>query len=540
MIDDRLIDAYVAELDALRAHGREFARSYPDIAARLDIGPRTSRDPHVERVVESAAFLAARLRQMIEEGAAELPLSMLSVLAPSLVEPVPSMAIAQLVGGVTPQSIPRGSRFDGTVGGQMICFRTTMPFTAAPLEVRTELLEPTADYASGIALHFGGRTAPDPLMLYLGSGQRSAAVLMDALDESLASISLVAPDGQRRDLPRGALRIHGVAPEDAALPVRRAVHAAHRLLTEFLVFPEKFRFISLHGVMIPPRTQLQFRFNRPLALSPPIPPDLIGVNCVPVVNLWNSGGVPIDVVGRQLEYPVSVDTLRYRTVGCHSVESVELFSSDSSEAVQLDPIVGFGEMRGTPVRWGVRRSVSRQDSEVLLYFQGLDYSMLGRQRLLIVPAVLASNRDLAQYLAAGARLMPVEGLGTWRGRLVTPPTRPRGALPGETAMTILIGYLRSSVAGLVVEARGGGLRDFLKRFPGGAEAAWIDSIGTASIEPVTVLRRGQPQSGVSIRLRYDAGSRITTSRATLRRVLGQLFESQRGFNRVEEVRLDAF
>lgn len=540
MIDQRFLEAYISELDALRNHGREFARSYPDIAARLDIGPRASRDPHVERVVESSAFLTARLRQMIDVIATELPLSVLTVLAPALTEPVPSMVIAELVNGVTQQAIPRGSRFDATLSGRPVCFRSTMATTVAPMAVRTELLDSTAGFAAGIATHFAGFRPPDPLLLYLGTDSRSGAVLMDAIDENLASLSVVSPNGRRRELPRRALKLHGMEPGEATLPHRHAAHPGHRILTEFMVFPEKFRFISLHGAGISSGDQLQFRFNAPLALSKPIAPDLISVNHVPMVNLWRAGGTPIDVNGRQLEYPVRVDTLRYRTVECHSVEAVELLASNSSKAERLDPIVALGEIQGTKVRWGVRRTVSQQGNDILLYFQGLDYSVLGRQRMLAIPNVLASNRDLAQYLPAGSRLDALEGHGTWRGRLVTPPTPPRGAVVAETAMMGLIGYLRSGIVGLATESRNGALRDFLKRFPGASHASWIDSIGATSLEPVTVLRRGQPHTGISVRIQYDALRQSTTSRATVRRVLGQLFESQRGLNRVEEVSLDAF
>lgn len=538
MIDYQLLKAYIAELDALRAHGREFSRMHPDIAARLDIGPRASRDPHVERVVESSAFLAARLRLMIETTATELPLSVLTVLAPALVEPVPSMAVAEFVGGGRPQEIPRGTRLDCSVSGLQVCFRTTMPITAAPMAVHTELLDATAGFASGIVTHFSGVAPPNPLLLYLGSDDRTASVLMDALDENLVSVSVVTPDGRRRELPRSALKIHGLAAEEAVLPLRRIAHSAHRIVTEFLVFPEKFRFISVRGANIPAKGQLQFRFNAPLALRSPAPADMLSVNRAPVINLWDSAGTPIDVNGRQLEYPVSVDTLRYRTVDCHSVESVELFSSASSKAEPLDPIMAFGDVRGSGVRWGVRRTVSSKGNEVLLYFQGLDYSVLGRERHLVVPRVLASNRDLAHHLPAGASLAALEGLGGWQGRLVIRPTRPINAMTGETAMMDLIGYLRSGIAGLITEARTGALRSFLKRFPGGAEANWIDSIGRASVEPVTVLRHGQPQPGTSIRVQYHAARQTTTSRAMVRRVIGQLLESQRGLNRIEEVRLD--
>jgi len=541
MIDQRLLAAYISELDALRTHGRDFANAFPDIAARLDIGTRQSRDAHVERVVESVAFLAARLRLMIESEAAELPMSILAVLAPALVEPIPSMAIIEMVGGASSADIPRGALFDAFQGGRPVCFRTTMAINLAPMEVRTELVERGRNFASGIDLHFSGHRTPDPLVLHIGSDSRTSAVLMDAIDGHLVSLSMVRSDGTRVVLPpHRTLQAEWLAADHAALPVRPSAHPAHRVITEFLVFPEKFRFLKLTGVEIPPESVLEFRFGIPLALYPPVPRDLIGVNRVPAINLWSAGGAPIEVDGRRLEYPVTVDTVRYRTVECHSVESVELFSGGAAQGEQIDPVVALGEVRGSEVRWGVRRSVSSQGGEVMLHFEGLDYGALGGERVLAVPRVLATNRDMAQHLPAGSRLMPNEGAGSWRGRLLAPPTPPLAVPMDQHAMMKLIGFLRSGIAGLVADAHSGALRAFLKSFPGGEQAAWIDSLGGATLEPVTVLRRGQPQSGVTVRVHYDAASQPTTSRATLRRVLGQLFESQRGINRVEEVQMDVF
>lgn len=541
MIDAQLLEAYISELEALRTHGQDFASAFPDIAARLDIGPRVSRDAHVERVVESAAFLAARLRLMLNARAAELPASILAVLAPALAEPVPSMAIAELTSGVGPHRIPRGARFDCSIGGRPVCFRTTMAVTASPIVVRTELVEAGVNYSSGIDLHVAGRAAPDPLVLYVGADSRTSAVIMDAIDEHLVSLTLARPDGTRQALPaHRVLKIEWLAADHAALPVRPSVHPAHRIVTEFMAFPDKFRFLTVAGVEIPPDAVLEFRFGVPLALYPPVPRNLLSVNRVPVINLFNAGAAPIDVDGRRLEYPVTVDTVRYRTVECHSVEKVEMFPMGSSEAEPLDPIIGLGEVRGTDVRWGVRRALSREGGEVLLYFQGIDYSQLGRGRLLAVPKVLATNRDMARYLQAGALLIPQEGYGTWRGRLVAPPTPPLNAILDSRAMLALIGFLRSGIAGLISDSHSGALRDYLKSFPGGEKATWIDGLGGATLEPVTVLRKGQPQTGVTVRLHYDAAGQPTTSRATVSRVLGQLFESQRGINRVEEVKMDAF
>ena len=540
MIDTQLLNAYVAELEALRSHGRDFAVAYPDIAGRLDIGPRRSRDPHVERVVESAAFIAARLRLMIEHSSTELPMATLSMIAPALIEPVPSMTLIQLRGGTEPQVVARGTRFDYQIGGRaLVCFSTTMAITATPLELRLQRLEPSGAYPDGISVQLIGQP-PQRLLLCLGNNELSAAVLLDAFAETLATIEIVPAKGRAPiRIPKTQLRVHGFASDEAMLPVRPATHQAHRVVTEFIVFPEKFRFVSLEGLPLESGSEIRFRFTQPLQLPASIPPDLITVNRVPGINLWETAATPFDVDGRQLEYPVRVDALRYRTVECHSVENVDLHNSTDAQPLRLDPVVGLGEVRGTSIRWGTRRRTSPMGGEVLLYFQGLDYGTLGRQRLLAAPSVLASNRDVAQRAQVGAVLQPVDGLGNWRGSLASAPTSFRPALANSLAMETLIGYLQSSMSGLAMESRRGLLRSYLQRFPGAERAGWINGIGAAAFRSVAALRQGQPQPGLAVILAFDSQGHPTTSRAMIKRVLGQLFESQRGLNHVQEVIINA-
>ena len=536
MIETKLLNAYVSELEALRTHGRDFAQNFPDIAARLDIGPRRSRDPQVERVVESAAFLAARLRMMIEDSATELPMTLLSMLAPTLLDPVPSLALAEFRAGTEDRTVPRGTRFDYQSSGQsLVCFSTTMDVTVAPLSLRLRRFRPSSDYPDGIAVHLSGQPT-ERLLLFLGNDDLSAAVLMDALAEDLAVIEVAQPGaaGSTMVSPR-RLRFHGLTGEDASLPIRPAAHQAYRILTEFMVFPEKFRFVSLDGLPLIDGTEVRFWFSRPLALAPTLPPGLITTNRVPVVNLWPSAATPFDVAGNQLEYPVRVDAQRYRTVECHSVENVDLYGPEGGDPVRLDPTMGLGDIRGTAVRWGTRRSVSRAGGEVMLYFQGLDYQVLGQQRFLAAPHVLASNRDLPQRIRAGSRLHPVESMGDWRCMLASVPTEYRPALIESEAMRTLTGYLQGSVHGMTAGDRRGSLRDYLRRFPGGRDAAWVDAIGRIAFRQVASVRDGFPQTGLTVFIAFDALRSRTTSHTTVRRVLAELFESQRGLNRIEEV-----
>ena len=56
------LQEYEKELSYLRRAGVEFAKKYPKIAARLELDAGQSPDPHVERLIESFAFLAADLK----------------------------------------------------------------------------------------------------------------------------------------------------------------------------------------------------------------------------------------------------------------------------------------------------------------------------------------------------------------------------------------------------------------------------------------------------------------------------------------------
>ena len=536
MIDNKLLNAYVSELEALRLHGRELARMYPDIAARLDIGPRRSRDSHVERVVESAAFLAARLRMQVENQSNELPMAMLSMLAPTLLEPVPAMAIADLTGGSEAQRIPRGTRFDLQFGGQaLVCLTTTMTLTAAPYSVRMARLNPQGAYPDGISLRLVGKPPPT-LQLFLGNNALNAARLIDALSEDLAIIQVVRPNDQGSSiLAPSQLRILGMGLNEAALPIRPSVHQAHRLLTEFIAFPDKFRFVSLTGAPFENGTEVRFLFSRPLALDRGLPHDLITVNRVPVVNLWPTAGTPFDINGKQLDYPIRVDAQRYRIVECHSVEEVKLYGPESGQPIRLDPLLAAGEILDTAIRWGTRRTVSRAGGEVIIYFQGLDYRDLGQQSYLAAPRVLASNADLPRRARIGEALNPIEGLGDWRAVLASVPTAYHPALVESEAMRTLISYMQSSMNSLASADRRGSLRHYLRQFPGSGAAAWIDGIGRVAIRPLATTRNGFTQSGLRVFVAFDPTRSRTTSRTLVKRVLAELLDSQRSLNRVEEV-----
>src|SRR5574343_1444080 len=87
---ESLLPYYERELGHLRELSGEFARRYPKIAGRLQIEGDQCADPHTERLIESFAFLAARIHKKLDDDYPEVAESFLNVLYPHYLQPIPS------------------------------------------------------------------------------------------------------------------------------------------------------------------------------------------------------------------------------------------------------------------------------------------------------------------------------------------------------------------------------------------------------------------------------------------------------------------
>jgi len=94
-MSDALLPYYDRELNALRSLAAEFAATHPKIAGRLRLAPESVDDPHVARLLEGVAFLAARVHHRLDDEFPELTDALLGVLYPHYLAPFPSAAIAQ-------------------------------------------------------------------------------------------------------------------------------------------------------------------------------------------------------------------------------------------------------------------------------------------------------------------------------------------------------------------------------------------------------------------------------------------------------------
>src|SRR5580700_2310385 len=141
MRDDLLL-YYERELTYMRQLGAQFAEKYPKIASRLVLEPTKCDDPHVERLLEAFAFLAARVHLKIDDEFPEITEALLSILYPHYIRPLPSMSIVEMHldaekgGAAAPQKVPRGAVLNSrSVAGVPCQFRTCFDTTVLPLRI---------------------------------------------------------------------------------------------------------------------------------------------------------------------------------------------------------------------------------------------------------------------------------------------------------------------------------------------------------------------------------------------------------------------
>src|SRR5476651_1733541 len=127
---------YQGELSALRQLGRRFAERSPALAPFLG---QAGRDPDVERLLEGFAFLTGRLRQKLDDQLPELSHSLMHLLWPNYMRPLPSFSMLQfdpLKRAGPAIKVERDTPVESVaINGERCRFRTCYPTQVLPLQL---------------------------------------------------------------------------------------------------------------------------------------------------------------------------------------------------------------------------------------------------------------------------------------------------------------------------------------------------------------------------------------------------------------------
>ena len=357
---DDLLPHYERELTLLRQHARQFAERYPKIAGRLLLSGENVEDPHVERLIESFALLAARVHKKLDDEYPEFTSALLQVLYPHYLRPFPSCSIAHMdVGQSVAQltaaiEVPRGTVLSTRpIRGVQCKFRTSYPVWIAPLGIQSARYENVvrapdktslpAQASSVITLeiallseqaNFQSLQLPS-LRLFIDAESVLVAQLRKALFHGRVGLMLEHRAGAWQPLADACISSVGFADDESLLNFDARSAQAYRLLSEFFAFQEKFNFIDIDFSQLAARLPEQCRsFKLHFLLQSPLEAGLderlleqistqhFKLQCTPVVNLFKQHADPIRLTHEHVEYPVVADHRRAYAYEVYSLDSV--------------------------------------------------------------------------------------------------------------------------------------------------------------------------------------------------------------------------
>jgi type VI secretion system protein ImpG len=525
---DELLGYYERELVFLRRMGAEFARRYPKIAARLLLDEEKIEDPHVERLIESFAFLTGRVSLKLDDELPEITESFINVLYPHYLSPIPSMAITEMSYGsrkdklTSVQKLERGSKlYSRPVDGTPCRFRTVYDTLLFPLELEDASLESPApkdgrgkyvDSYIRLSMRCYGNSdlhemkvggtddPPESLRFYLNGDPQlifplyeiifnhASAVefypketpIDNATLKTITNIQLKLPDPVI--LPADAIKEVGFTDEEALLPYTKRSFPGYRLLTEYFAFPYKFLFFDIYGLDQAIARNFGSHFDILIHLkdiTPPIAPitkDTFKMGCTPIINLFTRTADPIYLSQQKYEYHVVPDVHRQKTTEIYSINEVITADPRTNTTREFSPFYSlrhaYGEEMEKSFWYANRRASQREDdegTEMFLTLVDSEFNPRVPTTEVLTIKTTCTNRDLPARLPFGGKEGDFEVEGTAllsKVRCLTKPTETIRPPQRRAAQWRLISHLNLNYLSIINDDNGSpeGLQEILQLY----------------------------------------------------------------------------
>lgn len=597
----KLRDLYEKELDHLRRMGGEFRAEYPKIAGRLGLETNECADPYVERLLESFAFLTARIQLKLDAEFPKFTQSLLEIVYPHYLAPVPSLAIVKLQPepGVSEDGIPvpRGTGLRSVLGkgDQTSCeYRTGHEVTLAPIEIveaqyysRRELknleIPEHSDARAGLRVRLKtttpglawGDVGLDHLDLFIRGAEEMPMHIYEQLFANLLQVSVRPTRGKAasaRVLPSDAVEPLGFESSEALLPVTRRSFEGYRLLQEYFALPARFQFARLSRFAEATQglgeTEIDVIFTLDRFdefMESAVSGDNFDLFCTPAINLFSRRADRIALDPLQHEYHLVPDRTRPMDFEVFSVSAV-VGHGTSDEREDFYPFYHSDDLSvhtpGQSYFTSDRRPRVRSARQKLrgtratyvgseVYLSLVDHrdSIISTDLRELAIHTLCTNRDLPLQMSVGQGKTDFtldSGEPIERVRCVAGPTRPiESRAESETAWR-LVNHLSLNYLSLV-ENEGEGaaaLRELLSLYSDRRQAHLVKQVeGVRHIEHQSVMRRVSQAGplafgrGVEISLTLDEGSFEGTGIFVLGAVLERFFAKYVSVNSFTEFAL---
>jgi type VI secretion system protein ImpG len=503
-LTDEFLDYYNNELVFLRDMGDQFARANPQVAALLAIEAGRCGDPHVERLMQAFALLAARIRKKLDDEYPEITDALLSVVYPHYQRPIPSLTVVQFQGAPDPtkliagQVIPRGTRLKAsvTIDGLRCQFQTAYPATLWPISVTSAVLMQDRVIMEGkpskavsllrVGLNctaqggWDALTGFESLRFFLDGHEPIPSTLFECLFSRVCEVwvegTTAAGAKLRKILKPGSIRPVGFESDEALWPYPEPSFPGYRLLQEFFAMPAKFLFFDLVLEDAKPGGGNAIRkagFSGPLQLlfwleQPPrseivVRPENFKLGCTPAVNLFRWVAEPIAMNQLRTEYPIVPDVDHPGGFEVFSVDRV-VSSGDSflHKPYDFEPFYAMRHAARDSSRgayWFARRqpSMSGEGTDVVLSFTDPQFNPCSPATEKVTVHATCSNRNVPSGLPFGGEkgyLEPEADSAAGMARILMKPSSPLYPPMGRSAQWRLISQLGLNHLSLLTTGRG--------------------------------------------------------------------------------------
>jgi type VI secretion system protein ImpG len=515
---DELLLYYERELDYLRKSGEEFAEKYPKVASRLVLERTKCEDPHVERLLEAFAFLAARVHLKMEDEFPEITEALLTVVYPQLVRPVPSMSVVEFQLDPEKGKLTTGEKikrhtplYSKPIGGAPCTFRTCYDTTLWPLTVTAAQLSAPSRLQPAVktndslwAIRLELRCARDvtfpglkvdKLRFYLDGESGLVNILYEVLFSRLNRILVRDPSAGSRVaatmLPASALSAVGFGADEGMVPYPSSSFAGHRLLMEYFAFPEKFFFIDLSGLEClatdgyKDTVEIVFLISeiegdgRVQRLELELSKKTFRLGCSPVVNLFPQVAEPIQLNQRKYEYTVTPDVRRPFSMEIFSVDEVSAINSSNQKITTYEPFYSLrhsARKEDKPCFWLAHRRPSTrphdEGTDISLSLVDLSTATVDPDATVLSVRTTCTNRDLPSRLPFGNQDSDFEMEGAAAMKRIVAlikPTQPVRPALGKSVLWRLVSHLSLNYLSLVDEGKDA-LQEILRLYDVGRTA----------------------------------------------------------------------
>jgi type VI secretion protein, VC_A0110 family len=326
---------YAEELQILRKEAEAFSNNYPALAPMLS---GQSNDPDVERLLEGTAYLCARIQGSLEQTAPDLAQSLLQLIFPQALLPLPSSTIMQFFprrGFNESVFVPKGTPLSSRpIDGVQCTYTTDTELYVHPVAVTDVVATPSAGgERTSVTMTLSSAVPFAPIVakgleVHLAGEYSSAAQRFFVLLRHLESVTLTR-GRQSVNLPGNCVRQRNFPLADSRLAGQKSLNRAYMEILRYFYLPHQLLYFEIAGLDKCPGLSesgdltITFHCRSKTVQFPDFDKNSFVLNSVSATNIFSVDAEPLVFEHTRTEYRIQPVQRTQRKLEILCVERVD-------------------------------------------------------------------------------------------------------------------------------------------------------------------------------------------------------------------------